>query len=173
VEGSAGSAAFMRSPQTLAKALQRKRIMQKGYPRKARTYDDLATLPSHLTETADGEKFLILNGTVIPDNETPNDKRVLVFMSSFGRDILASCSSWNVDGTFKPAKSTLFSQIVFVIGQTATGRSVPCGFALLPNKEKNTYLHVAEAIKSELQQAEQDIQLMEIMTDFEKTHGSL
>ena len=57
---------------------------------------------------------------------------------------------------------------MFVIGQTATGRSVPCGFALLPNKEKNTYLRVAEAIKSELQQSEQDIQLMEIMTDFEK-----
>jgi hypothetical protein len=89
-------------------------------------------------------------------------------MSNFGCDILASCPSWNVDGTFKPAKSTLFSQIVFVIGQTVTGRSVPCGFALLPNKEKNTYLRVAEAIKSELQQAEQDIQQMEIMTDFEK-----
>jgi hypothetical protein len=40
--------------------------MQKGYPRKAKTYDDLATLPSHLTETVDGEKFL--NSTVIPDN---------------------------------------------------------------------------------------------------------
>ncbi len=134
--------------------------MQKGYPRKARTYDDLAT--------GDGEKFLILNGTVIPDNNTPNAKRVLVFMSSFGRDFLAPCPSCNVDGTFKPSKSTLFSQIAFVIGQTATGFSVPCGFALLPNKENNTYLRVAEAIKSELQQAEQDIQTMGIKTDFEK-----
>jgi hypothetical protein len=121
-----------------------------------------------LTETADGEKFLILNSTVIPDNNTPNAKRVLVFMSSFGHDILAPCPSCNVDGTFKPSKSTLFTQIAFVYGQTATDRSVPCGFALLPNKEKNTYLRVAEAIKSELQQAEQDIQLMEIKTDFEK-----
>ncbi len=83
--------------------------------------DDLALVPPHLSTTADGQKFLLLNDTVIPEDPTPSAKRILIFMSEFGRDILAGCSSWYVDGTFKSAGGTLFTQILLVIGLSSTG----------------------------------------------------
>ncbi len=85
-----------------------------------------------------------------------------------GRDTLATCSCWHIDGTFKDAASTLYAQIIFIIGLYSHGRAVPCGFALLPDKEKTTYIRLAECIKTELRKTEIDLHLTEIMMDFEK-----
>jgi hypothetical protein len=162
---SEGSTAFMRSSQALARDLQRKRLKLKGYPMKPKSFDDMITIPKRLTETAEGEPFLVLNDTV---EEKENSKRILVFMSKFGRDTLATCSCWHIDGTFKAAASTLYAQIIFIIGLSSSGRAVPCGFALVPDKEKTTYIRLAECIKTELRKTEIDLHLTEIMMDFEK-----
>jgi hypothetical protein len=133
----------MRSSSTLSKAIQRKRMEVKGFPKKPKSFEDLALVPPHLSTTTDNQKFLLLNDTVIPKDPNPNAKRLLVFMSEFGRDILAGCSTWYIDGTFKSAGGTLFTQILLVIGLSPTGKAVPCTFALLPDKEKATYLLAA------------------------------
>ncbi len=64
----------------------------------------------------------------------------------------ANCSNWYVDGTFKSAASTLFSQIVFIVELNGLGKSFPYAFALLPNKGKDSYLHLAACIRDELTQ---------------------
>jgi hypothetical protein len=72
-----------------------------------------------------------------------------------------------MDGTFKSAASTLFYQIVFIIGLNGVGKAVPCAFALLPNKEKDSYLHLAACIKDELTQFP-EVKVKIIMTDYRK-----
>jgi hypothetical protein len=101
----------MRSHRTIARAIQRKRNAAKGYPKKPKTYDDMATIPQHLTETSDKLPFLVLNETVIPNNTALGAKRLLVYMSDMGKEILASCNQWYCDGTFKSATGTLFTQV--------------------------------------------------------------
>jgi hypothetical protein len=54
-----------------------------------------------------------------------------------------------------------------VIGLSAGGKAVPCVFALLPDKEKITYLRVAEAIQLQLQEAE-EVKVSTIMMDYER-----
>jgi hypothetical protein len=115
-----GSTAFMKKPTTIARAIQRKRQQDKRFPKKPQTFDDIKSLPAHLTETSDRQKFLVLNDTVYPNNPSPNAKRLLVFMSEVGRDILVKSDTWYCDGTFQAAASTLFAQIFLVIGLTGT-----------------------------------------------------
>jgi hypothetical protein len=93
--------AYMKKPKTLAKAIQRKRVLIKGFPKKPKTFDDLATIPTHLQETFDGQQFLVLNDTVIQNDPSPNAKRLLVYMSETGRDTLLKATTWFCDGTWR------------------------------------------------------------------------
>jgi hypothetical protein len=70
-------------------------------------------------------------------------------------------------GTFEPALKTLFKQIVFVVGLTNLGKAIPCLYALLPSKEKITYLRLAESIKEELSDTG-ELQVSTIMMDYER-----
>jgi hypothetical protein len=110
-ESMAGGTAFMRTKQSLTKAVHRKRLSVEGYPPKPQSYDDLESLPVLLTKTTNKQPFLVLNDTIVPGDMTPMAKRLLVFMSKSGRNVLASSMSWYVDGTFKAAANTLFSQV--------------------------------------------------------------
>jgi len=65
-------------------------------------------------------------------------------MSNAGRDVLAKSSTWMIDGTFKAVSSTPFSQLLMVVGDCGLGRTLPCLFALLPDKEKATYQVIDE-----------------------------
>jgi hypothetical protein len=62
----------MKAPSALARAIQRKRIAMMGHPKKPKGFDDLETIPLHLTQTADKQPFLILNATVHPGDVSPN-----------------------------------------------------------------------------------------------------
>ncbi len=163
-----GMIGFMRRSQNLKKAIQRERSLQHGYPPKPKTYEDLANIPEHLTKTSDDLPFLLLNDTVIKGDPLPSGSRLLVFMSSRGREVLAGCDSWFVDGTFKAAAQTLFHQILFVVGLTGMGKAVPCLFALLPNKGTSTYIRLADCLKEELSKSPKPINVSMIMMDFEK-----
>ncbi len=101
------------------------------------------------------------------EDSFPNSKRILVFLSQNGKEKLANCSHWYVDGTFKSAARTLFSRIVFIVGLNGLGKAIPCAFALLPNKEKDSYLRLAACIKDELRQLP-EVKVKIIMTDYEK-----
>ncbi len=112
-------------------------------------------IPPQLKVTSYGQPFLVLYDRVILDDPTlSNTKRLLIFMSQHGREVLSGCTSWYwyVDGTFRAASCTLFTQIVFVVGLTALGKAIPCLFGLLPNKEKETYLRLASCLKKEMDQ---------------------
>ncbi len=113
-----GTAGFIPHRDTVKKAVNRARNAVKGYPAKPRDFGDLKEIPVPFTVTADGSKFLIANTPVIKDNPSPNAPRVIVFMSDQCKEILASCPSWYVDGTFKAADHTIFTQLVFVVGLT-------------------------------------------------------
>lgn len=111
----------------------------KGYPPKAKTYDDLAMVPPQLSTTADKKEFLFFNEKVVETDASPHPKRILLFMSEMGRDLLANSQQWYVDGTFKSAACTLFKQVLMILVKTGTGKVVPVLFGLLPDKEQRTY----------------------------------
>jgi hypothetical protein len=130
-------------------------------------FDDLLEIPEQFSKTADGQQFLVLNDTVIPDNPAPSAPRILAFLSQHGKEVLAGCKSWYIDGTFKSAENTLFSQIVFLIGLTNMEKAVPCVFALLPSKEKECYARLAECVKTELLDMPK-VEMESIMMDYER-----
>jgi hypothetical protein len=101
------------------------------------------------------------------EDSSLNAKGILVFLSQNGKEMLANCSHWYVDGTFKSAAHTLFSQIVFIVGLNDLGKVVPDAFALRPNKEKDSYLRLAACIRDELTQLP-EVKVKIIMTDYEK-----
>ena len=113
-----GTACFIPHRDTVNKAVNRARNAVKGYPAKPKDYGYLKEIPAPLTCTADGGKFLITNTSVIKDNPSPYAPKVLVFMSDHGKEILARCPSWYVDGTFKAADHTIFTQLVYFVGLT-------------------------------------------------------
>jgi hypothetical protein len=80
---------------------------------------------------------------------------------------VGNCSHWYLDGTFKSAASTLFSPIVFIVGLNGLSKAVPCAFALLPNKEKDSYLCLAACIRDELTQLPK-VKIKNIITDYKK-----
>ncbi len=54
-----------------------------------------------------------------------------------------------------------------MLGQTGMGKTVPCLYALLPNKERETYQQPAHRMKDTLKQSK-DILVNAILMDFEK-----
>jgi hypothetical protein len=100
---------------TINQAIHKRRKLLKGYPPKAKIFEDLVDIPDQFSKTADGNAFLVLNDTVIPANNIPNAPRILVFISNAGKEVLASCETWYIDGTFKAAENTLFSQVKFFL----------------------------------------------------------
>jgi hypothetical protein len=106
-----GTVSFMAHRQTINRRIHRLRNNIKGFPPKPKTFDDLANLPEHLTMTSDMKNFVLLNDTV-KQEKCPDAARIIVFMSDEGAEVLASCQSWFIDGTFKAASHTLFKQVV-------------------------------------------------------------
>lgn len=162
-----GSSAYLNKNKTVARAIQRARVAAKGYPKVPTNFDSLVNFPSALAKTNSGEPFLVVNEPVVPTDVGPNAQRLLVFMSKTGRDILASCKTAYTDGTFKAVTNTFFTQLYLVIGLTEMGKAVPCAFCLLPDKEKVTYLRVANILHDKLAECP-DVKLTSIMQDYEK-----
>jgi hypothetical protein len=71
-----GSFVFMQSSPTLSKAIQRKRVEVKSFLKKSKSFDDLALVPSHLSTTADGKKFLLLKSYQRTPPLLPADPRL-------------------------------------------------------------------------------------------------
>ncbi len=67
-----------------------------------------------------------------------NNSMIMVFMSDYGKWVLSKSEQVFCDGTFDTAAPPL-KQIYFLLGQMPNMSTVPCVFALLPNKETSTY----------------------------------
>jgi hypothetical protein len=163
-----GTSGFISNRHTINQAIHKACTQLKGYPPpKPKKFDDLLEIPKQFSKTADGQQFLVLNDTVIPDNLAPSAPRILVFLSQHGKEVLAGCKSWYIDGTFKSADKTLFIQIVFLIGLTNMVKAVPCIFALLPSKEKECYARLADCINTDLLDMPK-VEMESIMMDYER-----
>ena len=81
-------------------------------------------------------------------------------------DLLCQSERWCGDGTFKAAPK-LWTQLYTIHGQK-NGFTVPCVFALLPNKLKQTYRGLFSHIKSWIDVAHQRWNFDVFLSDFEQ-----
>ena len=75
----------------------------------------------------------------------PREDIILIFGRKSWLQHLVSSEVWYVDGTFKIAPK-LFSQVYIVLAQRFSG-VIPIIYALLPNKQRATYLKLSEMLK--------------------------
>ena len=76
----------------------------------------------------------------------PSDSRILILTTDSNLDFLCQSLRWCGDGTFKAAPK-LWTQLYTLHGQK-NGYTVPCVYALLPNKRKETYIRIFRQVKS-------------------------
>ena len=107
-------------------------------------YDSLAALvlPEALKVLGE-EAFLLLD-----TGAAKGDKRMLLFATATTIEFLRKCPLWLVDGTFRKAPQ-LFYQL-YTIYAFELGHTVPCIFAMLPNKTAATYNTMWNAIDDEV-----------------------
>ena len=67
-------------------------------------------------------------------------------MAKSNLDVLATCDSWFIDGTFKTVPE-LFYQLMTIHGKTTTGYILPLVFIMLPSKTSAIYDKTFEALK--------------------------
>ena len=118
--------------------------------------DDLLNLSEAYTNLDNGERFLL-------SAEKLNDGVALIFMSSFGKEILQHSNDWAMDGTFATCPEG-FSQIYVVFGYGGTEKIFPCAYILLPAKNTTCYNHAFTTLKSFLE----DTTPTSITIDFEQ-----
>ena len=71
----------------------------------------------------------------------PNDtKRIMVFTTLPGLDLLSGADDWFCDGTFSTAPSVFFQ--IYTIHASVEGILIPIVYALLPDKKEETYFRL-------------------------------
>ena len=88
-------------------------------------------------------------GDATPDDQGPDKRVALVFMSPFGIELLRQGNMWQGDGTFGTCPAP-FAQIYVVFGATSRGKVLPAAYCLLPDKRRDTYLAMWQAIQTEV-----------------------
>ena len=137
-----------------------------------RKRDKIATNPD-LTLACDTSLLLLqipptlLSSWVVFDSG-PSDTRIIMLTSEANLDFLSQSMRWCGDGTFKAAPK-LFTQLYTINGQKI-GYTVPCVYALLPNKRKETYVRLFRQIKSWLDVAGRQWLFESFLSDYE--HGA-
>jgi hypothetical protein len=135
--------AELRKSHALGQAIQRERKKVLGISGTVpKTPDDiLEKLPDRFKTTSGGGPFLRHMEKV------DNNNMIMIFMSDYGKWVLSKSEQVFCDGTFDTAPPP-FKQIYFLLGQMPNMSTVPCVFALLPNKETNTYRKLLDVITS-------------------------
>ena len=96
----------------------------------------------------------------------PSDARILMLTTESNLDFLCKSVRWCGDGIFKAAPK-LWTQLYTIHGQK-NGYTVPCVFALLPNKRKETYLRCFRQIKSWIDVRTQQWDFDAFLSDYEQ-----
>jgi hypothetical protein len=158
------AASSIRKSRTLAKAISREKRKIMGH---SATIQKLAeeikeNLPDKFTITSTGGIFMRYCDFV----DEQKKKLMMIFMSDHSSWVLGRSMHIFADGTFDTSPDP-FTQIYFIMGQMGPEkRAIPCVFALLPDKETNTYTKMWTIICS-LVKFEEGLP-QRIMTDFEK-----
>ena len=95
------------------------------------------------------------------DSGIGDDGRILIFASDQGLELLSNSEHWFCDGTFKVCPEIFYQ--VYTIHALVNGRVLPCLFALLPNKNQQTYQIFFREISNLVPGIPQDI-----LFDFER-----
>lgn len=111
-------------------------------------------IPQKYTVTSDGRRFLMY------DSGLEDADRILIFSTDENLDAMMTNTNWFIDGTFKCAPDIYFQ--VYTIHVFKSGAVIPVVYALLPNKQRTTYVKLFSAINGLRRFAPTTI-----MTDFE------
>ena len=101
---------------------------------------------------------------LIYDNHS-SDKRVLVFASEDGLNLLGSTDTWFIDGTFSTAPSQF--QQIFCIRAAIGNTHVSVAYALLPSKTQHIYEECLTAILDACLQRDIRPSPNTVVTDYE------
>jgi len=93
--------------------------------------DAIPVLPLMYQLTANNEQFLLFDSGVDDEN------RILMFASNQAIQLLAISEDWFGDGTFRVCPEIFFQ--LYTIHARINQRIIPCVYALLPNKTRQTY----------------------------------
>ena len=124
-------------------------------------YKSLSTLVFDEALLRVGEESFLL----YDDGKDMGDERIVIFGTKAMLEVMKDAEIWFADGTFKVAPS-LWQQ-VYTGEAFVQGFTLPCFYALLPNKKGATYKRMWDII-FQLLGFEEDQQLPFIMQDFEK-----
>jgi len=91
----------------------------------------IPVLPMEYQVTANNDQFLLFDSGVDDEN------RMLIFASNQAIQLLAISEDWFGDGTFKVCPDIFFQ--LYTIHARINQRVIPCVYALLPNKTRQTY----------------------------------
>lgn len=106
------------------------------------------------------ENFLIY------DSKDDAGPRILIFGSEWGIWNLVHSAHWGADGTFDVAPR-IFTQLYTIHG-SVHGQTVPCIYALLPNKTRHTYTRMLQVLREEVERRYPQANLTgTIITDLE------
>ena len=98
----------------------------------------------------------------------PGTDEILILTTDPFLDFLCKAVRLCGDGTFKAAPK-LWTQLYTVqLHGQKNGYTVPCVFALLPNKRKETYIKLFTQIKSWLEGASQTWEIQFFLSDYEQ-----
>ena len=111
-------------------------------------------IPDRYKMTNDGQSFLLYDSG-------PSNKRILIFGTQENLRLLEINPHWFMDGTFKTAPG-IFTQL-YTIHAFVNNRSLPCIYALLPDKKETTY----NVMLTELKNFNSNLQPTSIMVDYE------
>lgn len=149
------AATQVRSNNNLTAMVNRKRRHGVAFP--PAPHGRLAfAIPPNLRVTKNGHPFLL-------HDSGPDDADRLIIFAAAPRmlHLLRDYEEWFVDGTFKVSPE-IFCQ-VYTVHVLVGGTTIPCLYALLPDKRKQTYERMWEVVV----QSAPNVQPRSIMSDFE------
>ena len=159
-----------RKSSSLVRSIQFQRKKEKGHTMSSPdSMESIARqpLPDQYKKTCNGDPFLILKDYVRDDDYS---KCLLVFMSPLAKEILRSSEQWASDGTFKtcPRPFGDTGQIYMVFAEIPSGSLLPCVFAILPDKTRDSYNRMWGAVHQEVTSMNlNDYSPATILMDFE------
>jgi hypothetical protein len=112
-------------------------------------------IPDQYKSTSDGQNFLLYDSG-------PAVNRILIFGTHENLNVLAQSPHWFLDGTFKTAPSIFFQ--LYTIHALVHERTIPCIYALLPNKSQATYTSLLQ----QLMTLHANLNPVTLMVDFEQ-----
>ncbi|CAM4833032.1 unnamed protein product, partial [Rotaria magnacalcarata] len=135
---------------------KQRRMIRPSLPK--RIEDIPFPLPQLYTLTKHDENFLLFGGQL-------GRNRGFIFASQDDIRYLASQKYWFADGTFYTSPSIFYQ--IYSVHAFDEGLSTPCIFALLADKQEQTYQDFFSVLMNKIKETSNIIQLESITIDFE------